>query len=293
MSKKETIGFIGIGVMGKSMASHIMAAGYKLILHTRTKAKAQSLLDGGAVWSETVGALAARCDIVITMLGFPDEVESVYLRADGLVAHARSGSYLVDMSTSMPSLAKRIHLAALERSINVLDAPVSGGDKGAREATLSIMVGGDEAAFTAVRPLFEVMGKNIVHQGKAGCGQHTKMSNQIAIAAGMVAVSEAITYAERAGLNPETVLKSIEHGAAGSWSLSNLVPRMLKGDFNPGFYVKHFIKDMKIAKAEAALMGFTPPGLNLALELYEKLAAHGGEELGTQAIYKLISNKLT
>ena len=289
--EKQKIGFVGIGVMGRSMASHILAAGYPLTVHTRTRAKAQELVDRGASWSDTVGGLAAVSDVVITMLGFPDEVASVYLGPDGLIAHSRPGTCLIDMSTSQPSLAKKIHLAAAERSLHSLDAPVSGGDRGAREATLSIMVGGQKEACEAMRPLFSVMGKNIVYQGRAGAGQHTKMANQIAIAAGMLAVSEAITYAERSGLDPQNVLKSIEHGAAASWTLSNLAPRMLLGDFAPGFYVKHFIKDMKIAVAEAADMEFNPPGLQLALSLYEKLANAGGENAGTQAIYKLISGK--
>ena len=220
------------------------------------------------------------------MVGFPRDVEEIYLGQRGLIENARTGTYLIDMTTSSPELAERIYVASKKRGLKALDAPVSGGDKGAREGTLSVMVGGDPEDFDEVRPLFEVMGKNIVYQGEAGSGQHTKMANQIAIASNMIGVCEAISYAIKAGLDPDKVLASIAQGAAGSWSLSNLAPRMIAGNFDPGFYVKHFIKDMKIAIESADEMNLDLPGLKLAKSLYEKLAKEGYENNGTQALLK-------
>ncbi len=283
-----TIGFVGTGVMGSSMAGHLLAAGYPLHVHTRTKSKARELLDKGAVWHDDVGEVARACNLVITIVGFPPDVEQVYRGESGIIANAAAGSYVVDMTTSKPDLAARIYTDAKEWGIAALDAPVSGGDVGAREARLSIMVGGDRDAYEAVLPVLEIMGGNVVYQGPAGSGQHTKMANQTAIAAGMIGVCEAIAYAKRAGLDPGTVLRSIGGGAAASWSLNNLGPRMIAGNFDPGFYVKHFIKDMTIAEQAAADMGLQTPGLSLARKLYEKLAAEGGGDDGTQALYRLI-----
>lgn len=288
-----TIGFIGIGVMGRSMAGHLIKAGYPMSVFTRTKEKADSLISQGAAWRDSVSALAQNSDVIITMVGFPHDVESIYLGNGGIVENAKAGSLLIDMTTSSPDLAARIHREAAARKLQALDAPVSGGDIGAREARLSIMVGGDAEAFERAKPIFEKIGKNIVLQGPAGSGQHTKMCNQIAIASGMVAICEAMIYAKRSGLDPLTVLKSIESGAAGSWSLSNLAPRILKGDFAPGFFVKHFIKDMKIALESAERMKLDLPGLTLAKQLYERLAARGGENDGTQALFKLYESGAT
>ncbi|WP_433751113.1 NAD(P)-dependent oxidoreductase [Paenibacillus amylolyticus] len=279
------VGFIGTGVMGKSMAGHIQQAGYPLHVYTRTAAKAEALVKEGAVWHDTPGKLAAACDVIITMVGYPKDVEEIYLGEDGLVANAKPGSYLIDMTTSSPLLAARISEAAETKGLHALDAPVSGGDIGAQNAKLSIMVGGSSEAFEAVRPLFEQMGSNIVLQGKSGAGQHTKMCNQIAIASGMMGVCEALAYAKTSGLDAETVLKSIATGAAGSWSLSNLGPRMIAGDYEPGFYVKHFIKDMGIALESAKAMGMKTPGLALAESLYQEIANNGLEEKGTQVLY--------
>jgi 3-hydroxyisobutyrate dehydrogenase len=287
----QTIGFIGIGVMGKSMAGHLMKAGYPLNVYTRTKEKAEELMEKGAKWASSPAEIAQSSDIIITMVGYPSDVEQVYLSDEGLIAHAKPGSFLIDMTTSSPQLAQKITAAAAEKGIKALDAPVSGGDIGAKEARLSIMVGGDQSAFEELNPVFSLMGSNVVYQGKAGSGQHTKMCNQIAIASGMIGVCEAILYAEKAGLDPETVLKSIESGAAGSWSLSNLAPRMLKGDFAPGFYVKHFIKDMTIALNSAEEMGLVTPGLSLTKKLYEELAEMGEENSGTHALYKRLKNQ--
>ncbi len=289
--KKEqtTVGFIGIGVMGKSMARNIMRGGYAMRVYTRTRDKADELVREGAVWEDSVASLAAACDVVFTIVGFPPDVEEVYLGEQGILAHMRPGGYAVDMTTSRPDLAARIAAAAAQKGIHALDAPVSGGDIGAREARLSIMVGGDRESFEAVQPLFELMGKNIVHQGSPGSGQHTKMCNQIAIAAGMMGICESLAYAVKAGLDPQTVLRSIESGAAGSWGLSNLAPRIIRGDYAPGFFVKHFIKDMTIAIESAEAMGADLPGLKLARQLYEKLAAQGDADSGTQALFKLYS----
>ncbi|AEV18516.1 NAD-binding protein [Geobacillus thermoleovorans] len=282
----KTIGFIGLGVMGKSMARHLLKAGYPLLAYTRTKEKAEDLLQEGAVWKETVADLAREADVVMTMVGDPRDVEQVYFGEGGILENARPGTYVIDMTTSTPTLAQSIYEAAKQKGIHALDAPVSGGDIGAREGTLTIMVGGDEDVFLACKPILERLGTNIVRQGGAGAGQHTKMCNQIAIATNMIGVCEAMAYAKRAGLDPFKVLESIAKGAAGSWSLSNLAPRMLSGDFAPGFYVKHFIKDMKIALEEAERMNLPLPGLALAKQLYEELAQAGEENSGTQALYK-------
>lgn len=281
------IGFIGTGVMGKSMAGNLLKAGYRVLVYNRTKSKTDDLIKQGAVWKDTVPELASEANVIITMVGYPKDVEEIYLGENGIINNATPGAYLIDMTTSSPMLAKKIYKEAKYKGLYALDAPVSGGDVGAREARLSIMVGGDLEVFEALRPIFETMGKNIVLQGKAGAGQYTKMCNQISIASGMIGVSEAMAYAKKAGLDPSTVLKSIESGAAGSWSLSNLAPRMIKDDFAPGFYVKHFIKDMRIALESAKEMGLEVPGLELALSLYEKLAAEGQENSGTQVLFKL------
>jgi 3-hydroxyisobutyrate dehydrogenase len=285
-AEETVVGFVGTGVMGKSMAKHFLQAGYSVLIYTRTKAKAQELLDAGAVWKEQVSELAAQADVIITMVGYPSDVEEVYLGVDGIIAHAKPGTYLVDMTTSKPSLAQKIYEEAKQHSLHSLDAPVSGGDVGAREARLTIMVGGDQEAFEAVEPLLAIMGKNVVLQGGPGAGQHTKMCNQICIATNMIGVCEAIAYAKKAGLDPARVLTSIEAGAAGSWSLSNLAPRMIAENFAPGFYIKHFIKDMGIALEAAEEMGLLTPGLALSKSLYEELAEKGEADSGTQALIK-------
>ncbi|HEO8420787.1 NAD(P)-dependent oxidoreductase [Niallia sp. FSL W8-0635] len=288
MLTKETtiIGFIGTGVMGKSMAKHLLHAGYQVIVHNRTKEKASELLAEGAEWVESPYEMALKANVIITIIGYPKDVEEVYLGEHGLVKNAKENTYLIDMTTSTPSLAKKIYEEAKIKNIYALDAPVSGGDVGAREAKLSIMVGGDEEVFTELQSIFEILGTNIVYQGPAGSGQHTKMCNQIAIASNMIGVTEAIVYAKKAGLDPEKVLDSISTGAAGSFSLSNLAPRMIKGDFEPGFYIKHFIKDMRIALKEAEGMNMETPGLSLAETLYTHLSAKGEEDSGTQALFK-------
>jgi 3-hydroxyisobutyrate dehydrogenase len=269
------------------MAGHILDSGYALQVYTRTRERAAGLVEKGAVWTGSVKDLAADSDVIISMVGYPQDVAQIYLDSDGILENAAPGTLAIDMTTSDPALAVKIHEIGRVKQIQVLDAPVSGGDLGARNATLSIMTGGDKAAFDKALPLFQVMGKNIVYQGPAGSGQHTKMANQIAIAAGMIGICEALAYARKAGLDPETVLASIGQGAAGSWSLNNLGPRMLKGDFAPGFYVKHFIKDMTIAEESATDLGLDTPGLTLAKTLYERLADTGCENDGTQALFKL------
>lgn len=289
--KNGVIGFVGAGVMGKSMAVRLLQAGYEVCVYSRTKSRADELVSGGARWMTGVGELAGVANVVITMVGYPHDVEEVYFSEDGIFRHARPGTYLVDMTTSTPSLARRIYAEAREKGLHAVDAPVSGGDVGARQGTLTIMAGGDEPDFEALVPVLSVLGQNIVLQGSAGAGQHTKMCNQIAIASNMVGVCEAVTYATQAGLDPERVLQSIGTGAAGSWSLNQLAPRMIAGDFAPGFYVKHFIKDMTIALDAAREMGMMTPGLELARDLYGQLAAAGEEESGTQALFKLYAKQ--
>ncbi len=278
------VGWIGTGVMGCPMCRHLLDAGYPVTVTTRTRSRAEELLAAGAVWADTAAEVAAGSEVVFSIVGFPDEVREVALGSQGVVAGAAPGTIYVDMSTGEPALAEEIYRQAQQRQVQAVDAPVSGGDVGARNATLSIMVGGDAATVEKVRPLLEVMGKTVVHQGGPGAGQHTKMVNQILIATGMIGVCEALLYAFRAGLDLERVLESVAGGAAGSWSLSNYGPRMLRGDFAPGFFVDHFIKDMGIALREARRMKLAVPGLALAHELYVALQAQGGGRQGTQAL---------
>ncbi|GGE69412.1 NAD(P)-dependent oxidoreductase [Priestia taiwanensis] len=286
------IGFIGIGVMGKSMAGHLLAAGHDVHVYTRTKEKALDLVGKGAVWEESPAHVAKKATVVMTMVGYPHDVEEVYMGEEGLFAHAIEGTIFIDFTTSTPSLAKTLYEEAKIHSMHTLDAPVSGGDIGARDARLAIMVGGDEEVYEKCVPLLQLLGTNVIYQGAAGAGQHTKMCNQIAIASNMLGVCEALAYAKGAGLDEEKVLQSISTGAAGSWSLSNLAPRMLQDDFDPGFYIKHFVKDMGIARSEAEGMGVSAPGLDLAYKLYELLIEKGEENSGTQALYKYYTNKL-
>ncbi len=278
------IGWIGTGVMGLSMCGHVMKAGYATTVFSRTKSKAQPLLDAGAAWAESPQAVAAASDVIFTMVGFPPDVRACHLGATGTLAGAKPGSLLVDMTTTSPSLAVEIFESANAQGVHSVDGPVSGGDVGARNATLSIMVGGEAEAVAAVTPLFAVMGKTIVHQGGAGAGQHTKMCNQIVVAGTMIGVCESLLYGYRAGLDLETVLQNIAGGAAACWSLSNLVPRILKGDFNPGFFVEHFVKDMGIALDECRRMNLALPGLALVHQLYTSVLAQGEGKLGTQAL---------
>ena len=278
------IGWIGTGVMGHSMCGHLLAAGFPTTVYSRTKAKSDPLLSAGASWADSPREVAAASDVIFTMVGFPQDVREVYFSADGILAGARAGSLFVDMTTTEPTLAREIHARAVEKGCNAVDAPVSGGDVGARSQTLSIMVGGDGDAVTRAMPLFEIMGKNIVHQGAPGAGQHTKMCNQIVIAGTMIGVCESLVYASRAGLDPESMLQSIRSGAAGCWALENLAPRVLKGNFEPGFIVEHFIKDMGIALSEAQRMGLAMPGLALVHQLYIALQAQGHGRRGTQAL---------
>jgi 3-hydroxyisobutyrate dehydrogenase len=278
------IGWIGLGVMGEPMCAHLVGAGFRATVHTRTREKARALLEDGAVWADAPAEVAARSDVLFTMLGYPADVREVVLGEGGALEALRSGALLVDFTTSEPSLAVEIEQAARARGVEALDAPVSGGDVGAREARLSIMVGGSPAAFASVRPALEVLGRVVVHQGGAGAGQHTKMVNQTLIASNMVGVCEALLYAHRAGLDLDRVLESVASGAAGSWSLANLAPRIVAGDFEPGFFVDHFVKDMGIALAEARRMKLELPGLALAKRLYETLQEQGLGRKGTQAL---------
>lgn len=281
------IGFIGIGVMGESMAGHLLKAGHDLYVYNRTKSKADRIVAEGATWCEGVKSIARQCDLIFTIIGVPADVESVYLNEDGLVNHAKKGTILVDMTTSTPDLAKRIYEAGTQKGLKCLDAPVTGGDVGAKNGTLTIMVGGDQETFNEILPILELMGKTIVYMGAAGSGQHTKMANQIAIAGAAIGMVESLAYSKGAGLDLETVLKAITSGSAASWQLSNMAPRIINDDFNPGFFIKHFIKDMRIASTESKAMDVDLPGLDLVLSLYEECQKRELENCGTQALYKL------
>ena len=279
-----TVGWIGTGVMGQSMCGHVIDAGYRVTVYSRTKERAAALVTRGAVWAASPSEVAAAADVVCTIVGYPSDVREVVLGEHGALSTASPGSSLVDLTTSEPALAVEIHRAAAERGVAAIDAPVSGGDVGARNATLSIMVGGDEDAVEHVRPVLEVLGQTIVRQGGPGAGQHTKMVNQVLIATGMIGVCEALLYGYKAGLDLELVLESVASGAAGSWSLSNYGPRMLSGDFTPGFVVEHFVKDMGIALDEARRMRLSLPGLALVHQLYIAVQAQGYGQRGTHAL---------
>lgn len=278
------IGWIGTGVMGSSMCGHLIARGHPATVFNRTRSKAQPLLDRGATWADSPAAVAGRCRVIFTIVGFPGDVRAVYLGQDGILSGAREGTIVVDMTTTEPSLAAEIYEEGKRRGVHAVDAPVSGGDVGARNAALSIMVGGDAAVVEAIRPLLDAMGKNVVYQGQAGAGQHTKMCNQIVIAGTMIGVCESLLYGARAGLDLETMLKSISGGAAACWTLSNLAPRVLQRNFDPGFFVEHFIKDMGIALDEAARMNLSLPGLGLVHQLYLAVRAQGHGKKGTHAL---------
>ena len=281
---KTKIGWIGTGVMGRSMCGHLIDKGYQATVYTRSKEKAKDLIDKGANWADSPKAVAAQSDVIFGIVGFPSDVRAVFIGSDGALAGAKQGAILVDMTTSEPSLAKEIHAAAKAKGVGSVDAPVSGGDIGARNAALSIMIGGDAETVDAVMPCFEAMGKTIKRQGGPGAGQHTKMVNQVLISTMMVGVCEALLYAHKAGLDATRVLESVGSGAAGSWSINNLGPRIIKRDFEPGFFVEHFIKDMGIALAEAKQMGLSLPGLALAEQLYLAVQAQGFGRKGTQAL---------
>jgi 3-hydroxyisobutyrate dehydrogenase len=283
------VGWIGTGVMGASMAGHLLRAGHELTVHTRTRERAAGLLAQGAHWAQTPSEVAAQAEVTFTIVGYPADVREVILGEHGVLAGARAGSVIVDMTTSEPALAKEIFHAAAQRGVASVDAPVSGGDVGARNASLAIMVGGEPEHVERIRPLLALMGKTIVHQGPAGAGQHAKMVNQTLIATGMIGVCEALLYAHRAGLDPDSVLEAVAGGAAGSWSLSNYGPRMLRDDFAPGFMVEHFIKDMEIALGESRRMNLALPGLALAHELYLALRAQGGGRDGTHSLIRALA----
>lgn len=278
------LGWIGTGVMGQSMAGHLQAAGHELYVYTRTKSKANTLLNQGATWCASPAEVAQQAEIVFTIVGFPKDVEEVYMGASGIFTAQGTGRIVVDMTTSAPGLARTIAETAADHGIAALDAPVSGGDIGARNATLAIMVGGDKGAFDEVLPLFQLLGKNIAYMGSAGAGQHTKMCNQTLIAGTMIGVCESLLYADKVGLDQQAVIDIIGQGAAGSWSINNLGPRIVKGDYDPGFFVEHFIKDMGIALQEAAALQLSLPGLALVHQLYVAVQAQGHGRAGTQAL---------
>ena len=283
----KNIGWIGTGVMGNSMAANLMKEGYKVFVYNRTREKAGELIDKGATWCETQGEVTKKAGIIFTIVGFPKDVEDVMFGSGGLIDSAAPGSIIIDMTTSQPSLAKKIHEEAKKRSIDTLDAPVSGGDVGAREGKLAIMVGGKQRVYDKILPLFQILGENIALLGGPGSGQHTKMCNQVLIASTMVGTVESLLYAYEAGLDRGSVIDIIGKGAAASWSINNLGRRMVKEDFDPGFFIKHFVKDMGIALDEAKKMNLMLPGLALAHQFYVSAMSIGLEDMGTQALYKV------
>jgi len=287
MSQHSSVAFVGTGVMGAAMAGHLLDAGYPLVVFNRTRDKAEGLLARGAVWADSASEAASRAEVTITMVGYPTDVEEVYLGPGGIIDCAPTGALLIDMTTSTPTLAARIASMASLRGLSALDAPVSGGDVGARNATLTIMAGGEPAAFERALPLFEVIGKTFTLMGGPGAGQHTKMANQIGIAGTMVGLVEALQYAKAAGLDMERVHAALSGGGANSWSWGAYGPRIIAGDFAPGFFVKHFVKDLRIALGEAEALGIALPGLRLAERMYSWLQEADGAEYGTQALWLL------
>jgi len=287
MTKHKKIGFIGTGVMGRSLVKHLLNANHEVSIYTRTKEKAADLVKEGAIMVSSPIEVAKKVEILFTMVGYPQDVEEIYFGDNGIFQIDNVNLIVIDMTTSTPTLAKKIDEKAKEKGMRSLDAPVSGGDIGAQLGKLSIMCGGEKSTYEEVLPILNIFGETILYQGKAGAGQHTKMCNQITIASGMIGVCEALAYGKKAGLDLEQVLRSISTGAAGSWSLSNLAPRMIARNNEPGFYIKHFMKDMRIALEEADKMGLQLPGLTLAKSLYEELMEEGYAENGTQALINL------
>jgi 3-hydroxyisobutyrate dehydrogenase len=283
------IGWVGTGVMGKSMCTHLIDAGHQVSVYNRTKEKALDLINKGAKWCSNPMEVAQNSDVIFTIVGFPNDVEEVYLGKNGILKGVKEGDIIVDMTTSEPSLAQKIYEEARKLGVSSVDAPVSGGDIGAKNGTLAIMSGGDKEIHEKVFPLFELMGKNIAYMGKAGAGQHTKMSNQILIASTMIGVVESLLYAYKAGNDLNEVINVIGKGAAGCWSINNLGPRIVDNNFDPGFFIKHFIKDMGIALKEAKAMNLSLPGLALAYQFYISATALGLENLGTQGLYKVLA----
>ena len=282
----KNVGFIGAGVMGKSMIRNLMKKGFQVTVYSRTKSKAEDIIAEGAIWRDSAAECTKGQDVIITIVGFPKDVEETYFGEKGVIANSEDNAILIDMTTSSPKLAAKIYDEAKAAGKHALDAPVSGGDSGAKAGTLSIMVGGDKEIFEKAMPVFEAMGTNIIYEGAAGCGQHTKMANQIALTGCIAGVCEAITYARKTGLDIQTMLDSISAGAAGSWQMSNMAPRMLKGDFNPGFFIKHYIKDMNIATEEGREAGADLSISEAVLAIYKDLEAKGLGDLGTQALLK-------
>ena len=280
------IGFIGVGVMGNGMVKNLLQQGYEVNAYTRTRAKALEALDAGAVWRENVADCVRDADAVISIVGFPPDVEEVYFGDKGILANARPGTLVIDMTTTSPRLSQRIYTEAADKGLPALDAPVSGGDTGARAGTLAIMVGGDREAFERAMPIFEAMGKSIRYMGPAGSGQHTKMANQIAIAGTLAGACEAVAYARAVGLDVDEMLSAISGGAAGSWQLSNNGPKSAHGDFAPGFFIKHFIKDMTLADGEARGRDVPLPVLEKVLAMFRALEAQGHGDEGTQALIR-------
>lgn len=282
----KRIGFIGVGIMGASMVRNLMKHGYEVSVYTRTKEKAQEVIAEGAIWCDSVAECSKNQDAIITIVGYPSDVEEVYLSETGILANANEGTYVIDMTTSSPKLAAHIFEEAKKKGLRSLDAPVTGGDTGAKAGTLTILVGGEEADFTVCKPLFEAMGKNIVYMGQAGNGQHAKLANQIAIAGTVAGATEALLYAKKSGLDTDTVLGAISTGAAGSYQLSTVAPRALAGDFAPGFFIKHFIKDMSLAVEESTGFEQALPILEHVLSMYKELEDNGMGDLGTQSLSK-------
>lgn len=282
----KNIAFIGIGVMGKSMARNLMKKGYNVYIYTRTKEKAIDIIEEGAIWCDTICECVKNKYAVITMVGYPKDVEEVYFGENGIIENVDTDTYIIDMTTTSPKLSVEIYNAAKTKNIKALDAPVSGGDTGAKNGTLSIMVGGDKEDFDACYDIFSAMGTTILYEGKAGFGQHTKMVNQILLSGCIASVCEAITYGKKHGLNIEMMFNSVKNGAAGSWQLSNNGAKIIDNDMSPGFFIKHYIKDMKIALEEAEAVGFKPEILKSVYDMYKCLEKEGMEDLGTQALIK-------
>jgi 3-hydroxyisobutyrate dehydrogenase len=289
MNSVIDVGWIGTGVMGQSMCGHLIKAGYRIHIHNRTKEKANDLIGAGAHWCDSPKIVAQKADVIFSIVGYPQDVEQVILGPEGVLTGTRPDSTIIDMTTSSPALAAAIHQKAAAQNVGALDAPVSGGDIGAREATLAIMVGGDQTVFERILPIFRILGRNIALMGPAGAGQHTKMCNQILIAGTMIGAVESLLYCYRAGMDMAAVIDVIGKGAANSWTINNLGKRIAQKDFNPGFFIKHFVKDMGIALAEAQKMNLCLPGLALVHQFYVAAMAQGDENLGTQALFRVLA----